>query len=107
AVKMVKLSDGGDRAPTWFEFRAKFNDPERWPFQVKSGTYPPVAGALNTHTHMNHDNSRLVYKEYENPGQPLLSQARYHNVGLVPAQEQDSASVLAHQQLAFNTAVAA
>jgi hypothetical protein len=56
---------------------------------------------------MNHDNSRLIYKEYETQGQPLLSQARYHDAGPVPAHEQDAASVLAHQQLAFNTAVAA
>jgi hypothetical protein len=106
AVKMVKLPDGSYRAPTWFEFRARFDDPEHWAFHVNSGIYPPVVGALNTHTHMNHDNSQLIYKEYESPGQPLLSQAKYHNFGSVPAQEQNPAAVLAHQQLAFNTAVA-
>ena len=56
---------------------------------------------------MNHDNSRLVYRELENPGQPLLSQAKYHDAGNVPAREQDAASILAHQQYAYNTAVAA
>src|SRR5579859_4389853 len=107
AVKLIPLPSGDYRAPTWFEFRQQSGDPDKWPFQVKTGVYPPVAGALNSHTHMNHDNSRLIYKEYETQGQPLLSQARYHDVGPVPAHEQDAASVLAHQQLAFNTAVAA
>jgi hypothetical protein len=107
AVKLISLPSGGYRAPTWFEFRQQAGDPDKWPFQVRTGIYPPVAGALNSHTHMNHDNSRLIYKEYETQGQPLLSQAKYHNAGPVPAHEQDAASVLAHQQLAFNTAVAA
>jgi hypothetical protein len=107
AVKLVPLPGGGNRAPTWFEFRAQAGDPDKWPFQVKTGIYPPVAGAVNTHTHMNHDNSRLIYKEYESPGQPMVSQAHYHTSGPAPALEQDPASVLAHQQLAFNTAVAA
>ena len=56
---------------------------------------------------MNHDNSRLIYKEYETQGQPLLSQAKYHDAGPAPAHEQDAASALAHQQMAYNTAVAA
>lgn len=107
AVKLVQLPSGDYRAPTWFEFRQQAGDPDKWPFQVKTGVYPPVAGALNSHTHMNHDNSRLIYKEYETQGQPLLSQAKYHEAGPVPAHEQDAASALAHQQLAFNTAVAA
>src|SRR6267154_3802379 len=107
AVKLVVLPSGSYRAPTWFEFRDQAGDPDKWPFQVKTGIYPPIAGALNTHTHMNHDNSRLMYKEYETQGQPLVSQAKYHDAGPVPAHEQDAASVLAHQQLAFNTAVAA
>jgi hypothetical protein len=107
AVKLIRLPSGGYRAPTWFEFRQQAGEPDKWPFQVKTGVYPPVAGALNSHTHMNHDNSRLIYKEYETQGQPLLSQAKYHDAGPVPAHEQDAASVLAHQQLAFNTAVAA
>jgi hypothetical protein len=63
---------------------------------VKSGIYPPTAGALDTHTHMNHDNSRLEYVEYENPGQPMLSQAPHHVFGAVPARG-DDASDLAHQ----------
>lgn len=103
----VPLSTGGVRAPTWFEFRAKAGDPAKWPFQIQSGIYPPTSNAPNTHTHMNHDNSRLVYREYENPGQPLASQAKYHEAGNVPVREQDPASILAHQQYAFNTAVAA
>ncbi len=105
-AKMVKLPSGGFRAPTWFEFLSKRNDPNKCPFQVKSGIYPPVAGGRNTHTRMNHDNSRLMYTEYENPGQPLRSQAEYHNAGPVPARGDDT-SDLAHQQLAVNTATAA
>src|SRR6266849_94290 len=105
-AKMVALTSGGFRAPTWFEFLSKRNDPNKWPFQVKSGIYPPVAGGRNTHTRMNHDNSRLMYTEYENPGQPLRLQAEYHNAGPVPARG-DDASDLAHQQLAVNTATAA
>jgi hypothetical protein len=105
-VSMVKLPSGDIRAPTWFEFRAKHNVPDQWPFQVKSGIYPPLPGALNTHTHMNHDNSRLMYTEYESPGQPLHSEAEYHNVGAMPARG-DDASNFAHQQLAVNTALAA
>lgn len=105
-VSMVKLPSGDIRAPTWFEFRAKHNVPEQWPFQVKSGIYPPLPGALNTHTHMNHDNSRLMYTEYESPGQPLRSEAEHHNVGAMPARG-DDASNFAHQQLAVSTALAA
>jgi hypothetical protein len=104
---LVHLPSGGARAPTWFEFRDKAGDPAKWPFQVKTGLYPPVAGATNTHTHMNHDNSRLIYKEYENPGQPLASEVQYHQAGNVPAKAEDSAAILAHQQFAYNTAVAA
>jgi hypothetical protein len=105
-VKMVKLPNGGFRAPTWLEYRSKHAEPDKWPFHVKSGIYPPPPGALNTHTHMNHDNSRLQYTEYENPGQPLRSQAEYHKAGPVPAKG-DDASALQHQQLAVNTAIAA
>lgn len=105
-VKMIALPAGGSRAPTWFEFRSKHREPDKWPFTVRSGVYPPVAGAPNTHTHMNHDNSRLMYIEYENPGQPLKSQAEYHNAGPVPAHG-DDASDLAHQKLAVDTALAA
>jgi len=105
-VKMIPLASGGFRAPTWFEFRDKHHEPDKWPVRVKSGVYPPAAGAPNTHTHMNHDNSRLMYTEYENPGQPFRPQAEYHNAGSVPARG-DDASDLAHQQLAVNTAIAA
>src|SRR5215469_623270 len=55
-VKTVKLATGGLRAPTWFEFQAKYKDPDKWPFHVQSGIYPPAAGVRNTHTHLNHDN---------------------------------------------------
>ena len=108
-AKLIRLSAASldYRAPTWFEFREKSGAPEKWPFQVKTGIYPPIASALNTHTHMNHDNSRLTYREIETEGAPMLSQAKYHNTGPVPARENDAASALAHQQLAFNTAVAA
>ena len=105
-VKMIKLASGELRAPTWFEFRSRHNNPDQWPFHVQSGVYPPVANARNTHTHLNHDNSRLLYREYETPGQPLVSQAQYHDVGPVPARG-DDASDRAHQQLAVNTAIAA
>ncbi len=106
-VKLIPLPDGSNRAPTWFEFREQAGDPDKWPFQVMTGIYPPVAGAANTHTHMNHDNSRLIYREYETAGQPLVSQAKYHDAGAVPAHDQDAASALAHQQMAVNTAIAA
>jgi hypothetical protein len=105
-VKMVSLTGGGFRSPTWFEFRSRHKNPGQWPFRVQTGIYPPVAGARNTHTHMNHDNSQLMYTETETPGQPLRSQAEYHNVGPSPAGG-DDASSLAHQQLAVNTAIAA
>ncbi|HEV2988857.1 MAG TPA: hypothetical protein VG759_10475 [Candidatus Angelobacter sp.] len=108
-AKLIRLSAASldYRAPTWFEFREKSGAPEKWPFQVKTGIYPPIASALNTHTHMNHDNSRLTYRELETEGAPLLSQVKYHNIGPIPARENDAASALAHQQLAFDTAVAA
>jgi hypothetical protein len=105
-VKMIKLASGELRAPTWFEFRSKHDLPDSWPFRIKSGIYPPIAGTSNTHTRMNHDNSRLMYTEYENPGQALRSEAEYHNSGAVPARG-DDASNFAHQQLAVNTALAA
>src|SRR5215469_7117714 len=62
-VKMIALPSGGLRAPTWFELRSQHADPDKWPFQVKSGIYPPVANALNTHTHMNDDNSDLAHQQ--------------------------------------------
>ena len=107
AVKMVRSASGVLRAPTWFEVSAKLADPDKWPFQVHSGIYPPTTGAKNTHTHMNHDNSRLLYREEESSGQPLLSQAQYHNAGPAPARPQDPGSILRHQQLAVDTATSA
>ncbi|MBV8772926.1 MAG: hypothetical protein JO166_11450 [Deltaproteobacteria bacterium] len=106
-VKMVRSGLGQLRAPTWFEVRDRLGNPNGWPFVVKSGIYPPVAGELNTHTHMNHDNSRLIYRELENPGQPLLSQAQYHQAGPLPARPGNEPSIFQHQQLAVDTATAA
>jgi hypothetical protein len=106
-VKMVTQASGTLRAPTWFEFRAISADPDKWPFQVKTGLYPPDPNVANTHTRMNHDNSRLIYKEYETAGAPVRSEAPYHTAGPVPARDPDAASIQAHQQLAFDTAVAA
>ena len=57
-VKTVRLAGGGVRAPTWFEFRDRCDDPAKWPFQLHSGIYPPLGGERYTHTHMNRDNSR-------------------------------------------------
>lgn len=104
-VKTVKLPNGALRAPTWFEFRSKHNDPDKWPFHVQSGIYPPPAKLENTHTHMNHDNSRLSYAEPEN-AQSLISQAQHHKAGAVPAGG-DESSAFAHQQFAVETATAA
>lgn len=105
-VKMVALPSEGVRAPTWFEFRDKHENPDQWSFRIESGIYPPPPKVRNTHTHMNHDNSQLRYTEPENSGTPLRSQAEYHDDGPVPARG-DDASDLAHQQLAVNTAIAA
>ncbi len=106
-ARMLPLPTGGFRAPTWFEVRDQLGNPDKWPFQVKTGLFPPAAGNPSTHTHMNHDNSRLIYKEYETTGAPVLSQAAYHNAGPLPAREGDPDATLAHQQLAVNTAIAA
>lgn len=106
AAKMVKMETGAVRAPTWFEFRDRYPDPAQWSFHVQSGIYPPLGGERFTHTHMNHDNARLMYPEAENPGPLIRSQAENHNAGPVPARG-DEASNLAHQQLAVNTAIAA
>ena len=73
---------------------------------MQSGIYPPLGGERLTHTHMNHDNARLVYPEAENPEPLIRPQAEYHNAGPVPAHG-DDASNLAHQQLAVKTAIAA
>ncbi len=106
-MTMVQLPSGELRAPTWFEVRDKLGNPDKWPFQVRTGLFPPVPDNPYTHTHMNHDNSRLIYKEYETPGAPVVPQAPYHQAGPVPTRDQDSASAFAHQQLAVNTAIAA
>ncbi len=107
-AKMIALPAGGLRAPTWFEFRGQVGDLDKWPIHVKTGIYPPTsADDPSTHTHMNHDNSRLMYKEYETPGQPVRSEASYHNLGPVPAKGDDPVSIQAHQKLAQDTAIAA
>lgn len=103
-MPLVKTSWGKMRAPTWLEVRAKLGDPDGWPFKVQSGIYPPVPGAPNTHSHMNHDNSQLFYEEEENPGKPKRSQVPYHAVGPFPATEDNPRE---HQLFAVNTAAGA
>jgi len=103
-VPPVQTTWGKLRAPTWFEVRAKLGRPDSWPFQVHSGVYPPTPGAANTHSHMNHDNSQLVYKEDENPGKPKKSQAAYHNTGPFPATAENAKE---HQLFAANSAAGA
>jgi hypothetical protein len=103
-VPLLRTKWGKMRAPTWFEVRAKLGRPDSWPFQVHSGVYPPKPGASNTHSHMNHDNSQLVYKEDENPGKPKRSQAEYHKAGPFPATEENAKE---HQLFAVNTAAGA
>jgi hypothetical protein len=105
-VKTVRSVGGAVRAPTWFEFRDQYGDPAKWRFQLHSGIYPPLGGERYTHTHMNHDNSRLVYPEAEDPGPLMRPQAEYHNAGAVPARG-DGASDFAHQQFSVDTAAAA
>jgi len=56
---------------------------------------------------MNHDNSRLIYREDETPGQPLVSEAQYHEAGPMPARPGDEESIFRHQQFAVHTAIAA
>jgi hypothetical protein len=103
-VPPVRTAWGKMRAPTWFEVRAKLGRPDEWPVHVRSGVYPPTPGAPNTHSHMNHDNSQLVYKEDENPGKPKRSQAAYHAEGPFPATEENPKE---HQLFAVNTAAGA
>ncbi len=95
-VPLVKTSWGKMRAPTWFEVRATLGTPGSWPFKVQSGIYPPPPGAVNTHTHMNHDNSQLFYDKQ--------SQVSYHAAGPFPATE---ANPQEHQLFAVNTAAGA
>lgn len=94
-VPLVKTSWGKERAPTWFEVRAKLGDPEQWPFHVHSGIYPPREGEERIHTHMNHDNSQLIYEK--------ASQKRYHDAGPYPS----SNGASEHQLFAVNTAAGA
>jgi len=49
-LKLVSAAAAGVRAPTLFEFRDRHSDPDKWPFRVQTGIYPPAAAALNTHT---------------------------------------------------------
>jgi hypothetical protein len=53
---------------------------------------------------MNHDNSQLVYKEDENPGQPKNSQVAYHRAGPFPASADNAKE---HQLFAANSAAGA
>jgi hypothetical protein len=101
---LPQTSWGKPRAPTWFEARSKLGRPDTWPFKIASGIYPAVPGASNTHSHMNHDNSQLVYEEDENPGKPKNSQVPYHRAGPYPATNSDAAT---HQLFAVNTAAGA
>jgi hypothetical protein len=103
-LPLVRMKWGKMRAPTWFEVRVKLGRPEKWPFQVHSGVYPPTPGAPNTHSHINHDNSQLVYKEDENPGKPKKSQVPYHRAGPFPASEDNPRE---HQLFAVNSAAGA
>jgi hypothetical protein len=99
-LPLVRMPWGKDRAPTWFEVRAKLGDPDRWPFKVQSGVYPPPPGNspnTHTHTHMNHDNSQLFYEG--------ASQVTFHNAGPIPATAESDAA--GHQLLAANSAAGA
>ncbi len=94
-IPLVKTSWGKMRAPTWFEVRATLGDPDRWPFKVRSGIYPPTEGERYSHTHMNHDNSQLFYeKEAQDP---------FHDAGAFPS----SKGVSEHQLFAVNSAAGA
>lgn len=97
---------GGGRVPTWFEYRKSHGDPGGWSFQVRSGLYPPQPGAADTHTHMNHDNSRLRYIDEADPAAGPVAQAAYHRQGSVPATG-DEGGDFAHQQAAVDAAIAA
>jgi hypothetical protein len=97
-MPLVRMPWGKDRAPTWFEVRAKLGNPDGWPFKVQSGVYPPPPGnSPTTHTHMNHDNSQLFYEG--------ASQVRFHNAGPIPSTDESTAT--AHQLFAANSAAGA
>jgi hypothetical protein len=102
--------NGNDRAPTWFEARAKLGAPQftgkkkDWKFQIATGEFPPKEnegatsfGIRRSHTKMNHDNSQLFYNG--------SSQIEFHHFGTYPAT--DTASAAQHQFYAYNTALAA
>ncbi len=99
-------SFGAGAVPTWFQYRAAHGDPAGWPFTVRTGLYPPQPGIPDTHTHMNHDNSRLFYIDDADPAAGPVSQADYHRQGNAPATGDPSAD-FEHQQLAVNAAMAA
>lgn len=103
-MSLVRLPWGKDRAPTWFEVRAKLGDPETWRLiKVESGVYPPKPGLSGSHTHLNHDNSQLAYKDEESS--QVRSQVEFHGLGAVPAA--DAGSAAEHQLFAANTAAGA
>jgi hypothetical protein len=98
---VVAAISGSDRAPTWFEVRASLGDPGCWPFKVQSGVYPPPpGGSPTTHSHMNHDNSQLIYPD-EDEGGHQASEVVYHMAG--PRSAATSGQRL-HQLFAINTA---
>lgn len=97
-MPLVRLPWGKDRAPTWFEVRARRGNPAGWPFVVRTGIYPPPAGnSPQSHARMNHDNSQLFHDG--------ATQIPYHKAGPVPAT--DEASAREHQLFAVNTAAGA
>jgi hypothetical protein len=93
---------GKERAPTWFEFAAKYPYPWTWPLTVSSGIYPPPGNAPKsslgipmTHTDYNHDNSQLFYDG--------ASRVEFHEFGPISAQSSPSD----HQLYSANTAAIA
>jgi hypothetical protein len=108
-VPLVKTSWGKERAPTWFEFKAKYPDVRKWPFRVRSGMYPPKGDTPYIHTHMNHDNSQLFYKNDVigldgKTTSVLQDQAKYHEAGAYPVSK---AGAKEHQLFSINTAAGA
>lgn len=102
-----RTKEGELYAPTWFEVRKRLGAPssrkrtENWKFRLCTGIFPSAdsvpTSSMNvplSHTAMNHDNSQLYYSG--------TSQIKYHGFGAVPAT--DSASAVAHQRFAINTA---
>lgn len=106
-LPLVTMPWGKPRAATWFEVRGKLGDPDKWPFKVHSGIYPPpdcdnskdphaASQPCQSHTRLNHDNSQLVYDG--------RSQLAYHDLGPIPAGRAGAAE---HQLFAVNTAAGA